>query len=149
MCPIVARLAARSSTTVAGLPLGLTPHAVEDLTPFRRHLTEYFVLEQGRGRLCHIDTVARGHRLLLFVYLDDYPAVSVGFDAADRLERRPHRPTFEVVYQFDHAAGTLSVFAKGDSRCGSPCSTCSAGSSSGSSGRRGWPCDRGTGWTIC
>lgn len=106
-------LSARSSTTVNDLPPGLPPHDTADLKHFRLALTEYYFLEQGRGRLCHIDSVARGHRLLLFLYLDDFVAVHTGFADDDRLERRPHRPTFEVVYQFDHAAGSLSVFAKG------------------------------------
>jgi hypothetical protein len=106
-------LSARSSTAVGGLPRVPPAHATADLSPFRRALAEYFQVSQSRGRLCHIDALPRGHRLLLFVYLDDYPAIHVRFGADARLERGTHLPTFEVVFQFDHAAGTLSVFARG------------------------------------
>lgn len=107
-------LPARHSTAVAGLPEVLPPHAPEDLIPFRRELTEYFQQTQFRGRRCHIDALVRGCRLLLFVYLDDYPDIHVGFaaDDGDRLERRTHLPTFEVVFQFAAPPGTLSVYSK-------------------------------------
>lgn len=109
------RLSGRSSTTAVGLPDAVPPHALADLTPLRLALTEYYQTRQGRGRHCHIDPLERPPRLLLFVYLDDYAAVHVGFDGTDRLQRRPHRPAFEVVYQFA-APGTLSVFARGRER---------------------------------
>ena len=45
------------------------------------------------------------------MYLDDYPDIHVGFAADERLERRPHLPTFEVVFQFAAPPGTLSVYS--------------------------------------
>ena len=104
--------AARHSTAVAGLPEVMPPHSLEDLGEFRLAMAEYFLLNQFRGHRCQIEPLLRGCRLLLFVYLDDYPAVHVGFDDADRLERRPHRPTFEVVFQFAAPPGTLSVYSQ-------------------------------------
>ncbi len=106
-------LGTRSSTTIAGLPTVLPPHDRNDFALFRRALREYLLLHQGRGRHCLIEPLLRGHRLLLFVHLSDYHALQVGFDGEEQLVHHRHQPVFELVFQFSHTEGTLSVYAKG------------------------------------
>ncbi len=108
-------LAARSCTAVTGLPPALPAHKPEALAPLHQALCEYYRRQARSGR-CHIDALVRGNRLLLFEYLDDYPAVHVGFDERDQFRRRHHRPAFEVVFQFTPPTGTLAVFANGGQR---------------------------------
>lgn len=108
-------LAARSGTSVTGLPDRLPDHSPQALTPLRLALLEYY-RRQARGGRCHIDALVRGPRLLLFVYLDDYPAAHLGFDRENIFRRRHHRPAFEVVFQLTPPTGTLAVFAAGGQR---------------------------------
>lgn len=109
-------LPARHSTAVSKLPPAVPPHSVTDLGPFRRAVAEYYQVQQLRGHRCHIDPLLREGRLLLFVRLDDHPAVDLEFDQQARLQRRPHMPTFEVIFQFAAPTGTLSVYAHGRER---------------------------------
>ncbi len=105
-------LSARSCTTVGGLPDRLPEHSPDALAPLQLALCAYY-RRQARGGQCHIDTLVRGPRLLVFVYLDDYPATHLEFDDQAGFRRRHHRPAFEVVFQLTPTAGTLAVFAAG------------------------------------
>ncbi len=104
-------LSARTSSAVAGLPTVMPDHSEAALAPLRTALCDYY-RRQARGGHCHIDALVRGHRLLLFGYLDDYPATHLEFDR-EQFRRRHHRPAFEVVFQLTPPAGTLAVFAGG------------------------------------
>jgi hypothetical protein len=105
-------LSARSCTAVAGLPTVMPDHSPDALARLQLALCDYY-RRQARGGRCHIDALVRGPRLLLFVYLDDYPAAHLGFDDQDQFRRRHHRPAFEVVFQLTPPTGTLAVFAAG------------------------------------
>lgn len=105
-------LSARSCTAVAGLPTVMPDHSAAALAPLHAALCEYY-RRQARGGHCQLDPLVRGDRLLVFGYLDDYPATHLEFDSADQFHRRHHRPAFEVVFQFTPPGGTLAVFAGG------------------------------------
>jgi hypothetical protein len=62
-------------------------------------LGAYFQAAEGRGRSCEVDVYRRDSRFYYFCFSEDYGRTQMEFEAG-RLERRAHRPAFEVVFVY-------------------------------------------------
>ncbi len=89
----------------------------EALERFEKSLSQYFRQEQGRGRLCHVDTYLRGGRFhYFFAYPQDHTDTFIGYGDDGNFKRRPQTPAFEVIFIYDPIEGTLELFAVGDKK---------------------------------
>lgn len=70
--------------------------------------------EQGRGQACTVEPYERNGALYLFLYLDDYTETHVGQNQFGKLERKPLRSAFEVVFVYNPVNGTLDLYAECD-----------------------------------
>lgn len=77
----------------------------------RREISAILMAHQGRGRHCTVDTLRRGHTHYFCAYADDYVASGMVHDDAGVLFRQTYRPTFEVVFAYEAAAGALELYA--------------------------------------
>jgi hypothetical protein len=70
--------------------------------------------KEGRGHLCVVEHRRRENDLdWFFAYPSDYPDEHQGYHEDGKFIRQTWRPAFEVVFVYDHAGGTLELFAKG------------------------------------
>jgi hypothetical protein len=76
-----------------------------------REISAILMAAEGRGRNCTIDVLTRGQTHYFCNYVDDYVASEMVHDEGGVLVRQNHRPTFEVVFAYEAAAGALEVFA--------------------------------------
>jgi hypothetical protein len=76
-------------------------------------LASYFRLKQGRGRECLVEVYRRGTKLYYFAFPEDYAQTSLEYTGTKKLERRAHRPIFELVFVCDPQLGTLDTFLRG------------------------------------
>lgn len=72
----------------------------------------YFRQSEGRGYSCTVEVYKRGGAHYFFAYPEDYGQTQIEYEQG-RLERRPHRPAFEVVFVYSQANGTLDTFFRG------------------------------------
>jgi len=84
--------------------------ACEDLANVVR---PYFREKEGRGHSCHVDVLRRGSTYYYFCYPEDHSRTVMEFEGQDQLQRRVHRPVFEVVFVYDPENGTLSTYSDG------------------------------------
>lgn len=78
-----------------------------------RLLSEYFLLKQGRGRHCKVEVYQRAGNYYYFAFPEDYARAEQDFDERGELNRRTHRPAFQVVFVYNPVAGTLDASAPG------------------------------------
>lgn len=77
----------------------------------------YYRENQGRGKWCRAEHYIRANGShYFFVYPKDYTDTFVGYDDAGRFERRRQNPAFEVIFIYEPADGTLSLYAQGDKK---------------------------------
>jgi hypothetical protein len=79
-------------------------------------LASYFRLKEGRGRECLVEVYRRGPKLYYFAFPEDYAQTSLEYTDTKKLERRPHRPIFELVFVCDPALGALDTFFSGQKK---------------------------------
>jgi hypothetical protein len=72
--------------------------------------------EQGRGRHCTVEPLARGPTRYFFAYPDDYVQNVTAHDDGGRLTPRTFRRTFAVVFALDPAAGSRGPAPRGAGR---------------------------------
>ena len=72
----------------------------------------YFRQSEGRGYSCIVEVYKRGRAHYFFAYPEDYGRTQIEYEEG-RLERRPHRPAFEVIFVCSQADGTLDTFFRG------------------------------------
>jgi hypothetical protein len=98
-------------------PEGLQGTEPRDDEEARSELAEvlgsYFQLKEGRGRECLVDVYRRGGKLYYFAFPEDYAQTSLEYTDTRTLERRAHRPIFQVVFVCDPQLGTLDTFYRG------------------------------------
>lgn len=73
----------------------------------------YFREKEGRGHSCHVDVFRRGPTYYYFCYPEDHSRTVMEFEGQNQLQRRVHRPVFEVVFVYDPENGMLSVYFEG------------------------------------
>ncbi len=78
-------------------------------------LGSYFHMKEGRGSECFVDVYRRGTKLYYFAFPEDYAQTSLEY-LAGKLERRAHRPVFQVVFVCDPATGTLDTYFRGQKK---------------------------------
>ena len=84
-------------------------HASNELS---EALASYFRLMEGRGHECQVDVYRRGDRFYYFAFPEDYGRAPLEYTAG-RLERRPQRPVFEVVFVYKRTVASLDTFFRG------------------------------------
>ena len=94
--------------------LGTKPHHDDDArTELADALGSYFRLKEGRGRQCLVEVYRRGTRLHYFAFPEDYAQASLEYTGTKKLERRAHRPIFQLVFVCDPLSGSLDTFFRG------------------------------------
>ena len=97
--------------------LGAEPRDDADaLAELGEALGSYFRLKEGRGRECLVDVYRRGTRLYYFAFPEDYAQTSLEYTDPKKLERRAHRPVFQLVFVCDPESGTLDTFFQGQKK---------------------------------
>jgi hypothetical protein len=76
-----------------------------------REIAAVLLAEQARGRRCTVRALDRDDVTYVFAYPDDYVRTVQSHDAAERLVRRTHRSTFDVVFAFTWPKGMLETAA--------------------------------------
>ena len=90
------------------------PAAVDEasLQALATGLSTYFRRTEGRGTHCVVEPIRRGTLDYFFAYPEDYAQQRVEW-VDDQFGHRPHHPTFEVIYVYSQADGTLDVNIRG------------------------------------
>jgi hypothetical protein len=97
--------------------LGIKPRQDEEaLAKLGEALGSYFRLKEGRGHECIVEVYRRGSRLHYFAFPEDYSQTSLEYTDTKKLERRAHRPVFQVVFVCDPELGSLDTFFRGQKR---------------------------------
>jgi hypothetical protein len=68
--------------------------------------------EEGRGRNCTVEAVARRGATYFFAFPDDFVVNATAHDDDGRLAPRTFRRTFTLVFAFDPAEGALELYAR-------------------------------------
>jgi hypothetical protein len=94
--------------------LGAKPNDDPDsLAKLGDALASYFRLKEGRGRECLVDVYRRGTKLYYFAFPEDYAQTTLEYTGSKKLERRAHRPIFQLVFVCDPELGALDTFFRG------------------------------------
>jgi hypothetical protein len=72
----------------------------------------YFRQNEGRGYSSTVEVYKRGEAHYFFAYPEDYGRTQIEYEHGS-LQRRPHRPVFEVIFVYSQANGTLDTFLRG------------------------------------
>jgi hypothetical protein len=97
--------------------LGTEPRDDADaLAELAEALGSYFRLKEGRGRECLVEVYRRGTKLYYFAFPEDYAQTSLEYTDTKKLERRAHRPIFQLVFVCDPALGALDTFVRGQKK---------------------------------
>ena len=79
---------------------------------FADALSYYFRKNEGRGHDCTIDYYHRNGLHYFFAYPEDYARTSLEWNKGT-LERRAHKPAFEVIFVYSQEEGALDIFFHG------------------------------------
>jgi hypothetical protein len=94
------------------LPKKKPKQSTAALQQLEQELSNLFQSKQGRGKECTVEVVTRGQTVYYFGYPDDYVQNVTAHDEHGKLAPRTFRQTFNVVFAYDRADGTLELFAK-------------------------------------
>jgi hypothetical protein len=72
----------------------------------------YFRKAEGRGHACAVDYYNRNGLDYFFAYPEDYARTSLEWNKG-ALERRSHKPAFEIIAVYSQDEGTLDMFFQG------------------------------------
>jgi hypothetical protein len=106
------QLPGRSWKKRAGLPSLPARSDNKALERLRDGIVERYRRLEGRGHNCQVEPLAVGDKQYYFVFAEDHSRAEQDFENGF-LQRRAHRPAFEIVFLFDSSAGTLDTFAPG------------------------------------
>jgi hypothetical protein len=94
--------------------LGAEPRDDPDaLAKLSEAIASYFRLKEGRGRECLVEVYRRGTKLYYFAFPEDYAQTALEYTGNKKLERRAHRPVFQLVFACDPGVGALDTFFRG------------------------------------
>lgn len=68
--------------------------------------------EQGRGKVCTVETLERGNTVYFFAHPDDFVQNVTAHDEDGKLAPRTFRATFPIVFAYNQSEGTLEMYAK-------------------------------------
>jgi len=93
------------------------PMVTPDMSPDGRSRLEeeigsMLTWEQGRGKVCTVETLERGGTVYFFAHPDDFVQNVTAHDVDGKLEPRTFRPTFPIVFAYNQSEGTLELYAK-------------------------------------
>lgn len=95
------------------LPQVSPPTDRDTLGLLASEVSQLLTREQGRGRHCSVEHVARDDGTdYFFCFPDDYVRTVTLHDRRGRLTTRTLRQTFELIFAYRRDAGTLETFAK-------------------------------------
>jgi hypothetical protein len=97
----------------AGIPVGSPPITESKLDELKSALQTFFVEKQARGNICSVEILERGNgQYSIWAYPDDHPIPYLEHDQNATLIPSMVTPVFEIIFDIDSVAGTLSVSAK-------------------------------------
>lgn len=82
------------------------------LKQLEKGLSGLLLCEQGRGKVCTVETLARRGTDYFFAHPDDFVQNVTAHDQDGKLAPRTFRQTFAIVFAYNRAEGTLELFAK-------------------------------------
>lgn len=85
---------------------------IPKLAELERAISQYFLVEEGRGAACKIEHYDRRPIHHFFAYPEDYSASPLVWSNTG-LKRQHMRPAFEVVFVYDEIAGCLDIYFEG------------------------------------
>jgi len=88
---------------------------VASIAALQNALSDYFRQQEGRGHSCEVNCYRRGDRDYFFAFPEDYATTTMEWEK-DTLQRRAHKPAFEVVFVYRQAEGTLNTYCEGQRR---------------------------------
>jgi hypothetical protein len=93
------------------------PHVEPDRRPatlkqLEKALSHLLLCEQGRGKLCTVETLTRRGTDYVFAHPDDFVQNVTAHDGEGKLAARTFRQTFPIVFAYNRCEGTLELFAK-------------------------------------
>jgi len=93
------------------------PAVAPDTSPeatreFARALSNLLLSEQGRGKVCTVDTLCRRGTDYVFAHPDDFVQNVTAHDGEGKLAARTFRQTFPIVFAYGRGEGTLELFAR-------------------------------------
>ncbi|MCZ7583355.1 MAG: hypothetical protein M5R36_08510 [Deltaproteobacteria bacterium] len=103
-------------------------HAAMMLKKTSARRSSAFFAKEARGRYCEVDIYVRegvpdsdtgevkGGRTLYCAYPEDYATTDIGYDDHGKRKRGTRRTAFEIIFQYFHDEGRLSLYAKGDKK---------------------------------
>jgi hypothetical protein len=109
------------------LPKAAPPCGDDVKENLSKALVDFFAKE-ARGRFCEVDILVRegvlnsdtgevkGGRTLYCAYPEDYATTDIGYDDHGKRKRGTRRTAFEIIFQYFHDEGRLSLYAKGDKK---------------------------------
>ncbi len=101
-------------TTYPGLPAESIKGAKQKALKLRKEVSGFYLEREGRGRTSDVQHHVRGPKVhYFFVYLDSYVENSLTVVGPNKIDLRPRRPVFDVVFVFNGTSGELSLVAKG------------------------------------
>jgi hypothetical protein len=92
-------------------PCGLD-NSRDALNQFEKSLSALLLTEEGRGRVCTVETMNRKGIEYVFAYPDDYAHKVTAHDIKGQLVPRTIRQTFPIIFAFSPTNRTLETFAK-------------------------------------
>jgi hypothetical protein len=94
------------------LPRGELRRDPASFAALARAVSEFLMTEQGRGRRCSVEYFRRPEIDYIFIHPDDFVQGVQTHDDDGRLTAQTIRRTFEIVFAYGRAEGTLELFAK-------------------------------------
>jgi len=96
-------------------------------TSLEQLIRNYYWRKELRGQVCRVHHYQRpGGAEYFFAYLPDWPDKRLVFDAEGNLTAREEAYTFNNVFIYEPATGTIELMAKGVGQCISLCGRHSA-----------------------
>jgi hypothetical protein len=95
-----------------GLPQKAASQDHGDRRAFEAEIGGWFRKHQARGKNCQVEVYRRDDRDYFFAYPEDF-ADELSEYVDNKLDRKPHRPAFEVVFVWKEKDGTLEINCRG------------------------------------
>lgn len=85
----------------------------DDIKALELALSQYFYINQGRGKNCKVEVYKRNGIDYFFAYPEDYAQVNDIWQG-NKLSRYPYYPAFEIIFVYSQKDHTLDIYLSGE-----------------------------------